>query len=368
MRIALDFEEEDIERICSVLCLCVSLTGGLPTAPAQIPPGGVKTAQFTSLPVRIRQDSDVTSRWKLHNAALRESIIGVWGVLDIENDSTLTMKFARFYAEYFDAAGRLCFTLVFATQANADNLEKDERPIRPGESRQLLSLASALGPASDPVEVRVRLIQDTISAEPLRGAVGDAVIGSPVVINAAVPRRYLRLKLAPLQESPAIIDLLFAKLRFGPAGDLQGFEVLQSSNAEARSWFEGFLRQKRLGNPATVGLANVAGIALVLLRAPNRLEGTPAAELLPRSSSWVKSYAQAVQGADIPPITQLLLSRSADLIPLPTRLPDGTIQQRERVTDQDLFEYISPGSDWCGTIMEWDSRSGIPVLKWRITR
>lgn len=55
-------------------------------------------------------------------------MIGVWGVLDIENASTLTMQWARFYAEYFDAAGRLCFTLVFATQANAHKLEKDARP------------------------------------------------------------------------------------------------------------------------------------------------------------------------------------------------------------------------------------------------
>jgi hypothetical protein len=100
--------EMNRKRISPALCLFVLSTGGLPTAPAQIPPGGVKDRpQFAPLPVRIRQDSGVTSRWKLLHAALQESIIGVWGVLDIENASTLTMQWDRVYAEHIDAAGRL---------------------------------------------------------------------------------------------------------------------------------------------------------------------------------------------------------------------------------------------------------------------
>jgi hypothetical protein len=72
--------EMNRKRISPALCLFVLSTGGLPTAPAQIPPGGVKDRpQFAPLPVRIRQDSGVTSRWKLLHAALQESIIGVWG-------------------------------------------------------------------------------------------------------------------------------------------------------------------------------------------------------------------------------------------------------------------------------------------------
>jgi hypothetical protein len=335
------------------------------SASAQIPPGGVKTARFSSLSVRIRQDSGVTTRWRLGHAELRESIIGAWGVLDIENVSPIPIKWVRFYAEYFDEAGRICFALVFASQANAEHLEGDERPVQAGEMRQLLSLASDMGPGVQPVEVRVRMIEDSTESQPLQGGAGNGVIRSPVVINSEVVEPTITLKLDQSQQNHAIVDMIFSKLQFGLDGSLQSVEILHAANAEVRRWFEALVHQKRFGYPATAGLADVPGIALLLVRIPSHLENAPPAELLPRSSTWVQDYVKTVQGNDIPPITQLLISRSADLIPLPVHLPNGEIRQRQRVTNPDLFEYTSPGSEWCGTILGWAWTSGVPSLTWR---
>jgi hypothetical protein len=311
---------------------------------AQIPPGGVKTAEFASLPIRIRADSEVSVRWKLSHAELRESVIGVWGTLGVENVAPLSMNWARFYAEYFDNTGRICFTLVFASQANAEHLERDYRPTRSGEMRELLSLASDLGPAVEPVEVRVRLIQDRPESEPLQGTAGNAPIRSPVLINSTAPEPTVRLKLDEFQRSQAMVDMILSKLRVGPNGNLEDVEILQASNPEVRRWFLQLVYQSRLAKPAASGLTNISSTALLLIRIPNDVVHAQAQQLLPRYSNWVKSYIRNVPSKDIPPITQLLLAHSADMIRLPIRLPDGAVQQPKRTTDPDLFEYISPGS------------------------
>lgn len=350
-----------IFRLWVVLTPCVVL---LDTAAAQTPPGGVKTASFTSLPVRVREDSEVSARWKLGHARLRESIIGVWGDLEVENASLLRMRWARFYAEYFDSAGRTCLTLVFATQANAEHLQGDDRSLAPGEKRDLRSLVSDSGPAVEPVEVRVRLIEDQPETQAPKGGVGNGVIRSPVgIAKSSVPEHTIRLKLDKSQRSQPVLDMVLSKLQVGPYGNLQDIEILQSSNPEVKRWFFQLAAQNQFADPATSGLANVSGTALVLVRIaiPSKLEGARTEELLPRSSNWVRSFVRTVQDKDLPPVTQLLLTPSAESIPM----PDGRGPLRERETDPDLFEDSSAGSFWCGPLMEWAVIDGVPTLSWR---
>jgi hypothetical protein len=104
--------------------------------------------------------------------------------------------------------------------------------------------------------------------------------------------------------------------------------------------------------PATAGLANIPGTAFLLIRILN--DGHSGAAVLPRDSAWVREYIRGVQGAEIPPVTQLLFSPSVKSIPLSIRLPDGSLQApQERVSDPNLFEYTSAGSSWSSSTLSW---------------
>ena len=322
---------------------------------------------FARLALRIRADRSVGPKWKVIRAEVSEGAIGLWGSLKIQNVSGAAVGEVRFYAQYFDRTGRVCFTLVFSSRANSQHLENDTSIFRPGEIRELLAPAPGLGPAVRPEEVDIGLISERVEGQPWRLVGGHSAIHSPITINNFVVEPTLRLEFNEPQRNSAVIDLVFAKLTANADGELENVDVLQSFNTRTRSWFDAFIHQPHMLRPATAGLENIPGTAFLLIRILND-PGRSRAAVLPRDSAWVREYIRGVQGVEIPSVTQLLFSPSAKLTPLPIRLPDGSLQApQERVRDPNLFEYASAGSSWSGSTLGWaiDPTSHRQSLTWR---
>ena len=142
---------------------------------AQTPPQGLHG--YAKLPIRAIADGSMEGTWKVINANLSENLATTWGILTVQNISGSPISQARFYAEYYDNAGNMCMTMVFAGEANT---RRAVDAIAAGASRELLTLSAGLGPATAPVEVRVRLVSQSI-VEPNRS-------------KGAAARRALRIR------------------------------------------------------------------------------------------------------------------------------------------------------------------------------
>jgi len=343
---------KNLPWLCGILTL---------SALGQIPPGGVELARYQTLPLQFVQDEAMKGSWKVTRAELEEGIVGTWGVVEIQNVSTNAMEERRFYAEYYDVVGRLCFTLVFAGRATASSLN-DDRPFAAAETRELLSLASDFVPASLPVVARIHLISDKALGKPERVVAGDRVIRSPATIEGNIAERQLRLNLDPSQRDSRALDIILAKVAIGSEGDLETLTIVNSLNSAVGSWFERAMRKNGTFRPATAGFVNIRAPGLVLVRIVSRLEGIPPSVLLARDAPWVKAYMSEERGRELPPITQLLFSPRDEIIPLGA---DAQERLNRRTPDPNLFEFISAGSFWCSNLFVWDLRS--PSRPWTLT-
>ena len=162
-------------------CRCFLFVMGVLSAFGQIPPGAIILPAYESQPVRVIDDQGLGRTWRVVSAKLRENLTATWGVLNVQNASATAIEQARFSAEYYDANGRLCFTLVFAGEANG---ERDTKPIVAGASRELTSLAAGLGPAAKPVEVRLRLVSQRVVGRSTEVVAGDRLVRSPVTLSS----------------------------------------------------------------------------------------------------------------------------------------------------------------------------------------
>src|SRR5580693_7947776 len=121
-------------------------------AHAQAPTQGYMLHGYATLPLRVTTDESTQRTWRIASGNLNENLANTWGVLAVQNISQSPISQARFYAEYYDNAGNLCMTMVFASEANT---RRSVDAIAAGASRELLTLSAGLGPATTPVEVRV---------------------------------------------------------------------------------------------------------------------------------------------------------------------------------------------------------------------
>jgi hypothetical protein len=87
-------------------------------AHAQTPPQGYMLHGYATLPIRATADGSMEGTWRIISANLSENLATTWGILAIQNISGSPISQARFYAEYYDSAGNMCMTMVFAGEAN----------------------------------------------------------------------------------------------------------------------------------------------------------------------------------------------------------------------------------------------------------
>src|ERR1700733_1658662 len=81
------------------------------------------TSGSASAQVRVSfsTDAEMNRTWRVTSATVDEGPLTVGGSISVQNITSAPVGEARFYAEYFDAAERLCFTLAYASEVTAAN-------------------------------------------------------------------------------------------------------------------------------------------------------------------------------------------------------------------------------------------------------
>lgn len=296
--------------------------------------------------------------WKARGAELRETFTATSGYIQIEDISPTAMEDAKFYGEYFDAAGRFCFSLVFSQAKNESN---QSGPFAPGEVRTVVSMAASLAPAAEPTMMRLYSVEQRPVGEQKEVIYDESVVRSPTAIMGGVEAGRGRLWLErelPKAEGP-VLDLVLARAEVDSAGRLDRVKVLKAVSSEVEAWFRDFVSRARFTPASRGGLTEGSGTVL-LARAVLSLAATQESPFLPRQSPWVKAYAEGLAGTEIPSINELRFERrptrvkrlgSLSWVELPP-LPPG------------LFEYHASGSDWCPDVVKWFTDPASGQLRW----
>jgi len=335
---------ERLSRLCGMAAFLIAF------AHAQTPPQALHG--YAALPIRATADGSMEGTWKVISANLRENLDATWGILTVQNISGSPISQARFYAEYYDNAGNMCMTMVFVGEANT---RRAVDAIAAGASRELLTASVGLGLATTPVEVRVRLISQSMVSQSIEGqgaqtGAGDSIIQAPVTAGSPNTAAWQRLKLDTpgSADDPAVIDLILARVFVDASGGkAERIEVLNSANPEIRTWFDGFVKQIYF-SPASVGFQDTAGTGLIFVRAINNsIVAADPGTLLSRQSPWVRSYASGFSGGTIPPIIEILFNRSSTITAFG---PGAAARQAVLNASPDIFELGFAGAEWSGTV------------------
>jgi len=103
----------------------------------------------------IHADGEVAALWQVLGASMREAFSGTDSLVELRNISGVPQKSPAFYAEYFDRAGRLCFSLVFAPT----DLALKAGSIEPDQVLRLGSGAGGLFLALQPEVLELHLLR-----------------------------------------------------------------------------------------------------------------------------------------------------------------------------------------------------------------
>ncbi len=320
--------------------------------PGLVSPAGNQDLPFARSLLRVTAREELSTFWKVRAAEWRETVTAAWGYLEVQNISSASLQGAIFYGEYFDDAGRLCFSLVFSQATNVGG----QRPIAPGEVGELYSPAG-LGPASEPKEVRLYLVQQRIPGQENSLRKWDVAIRAPVTGGGSVPASAANLQLGSevaLAQAP-VLDLVFAKVTVDRRGSLDRVDVLDAVSGEVESWFLNFVHQLTF-YPATDGGVSKTEQALVMVRAVLSREAFLGSPFLPRASPWVESYMERLTDSAIPPVMQILFERPPTKVKL-----NGKMEWTELPpAPPGRFQLMLLGGDWGGPAFDWVSDPSMP--------
>ncbi len=344
-------------RHLSLLLLCGALAAPL-AGQADVSP--IRRVQISSIPFDL--DEATTRSWEVTQAELEEQTSDTWGTLQVRNVVGAPVKWAKFYVEYYDARGRPCFTLLFATYQHRGEesgpLVNDLRPVASRESRTLLSLAGGLAPASKVTKARVHMISQAILGKGEEVLAGNSTIRSPATIEGTILERRIQLTPPdPPVRDQAASDLVLAQVAISKEGIVKGVTVLDSVSPEAAAWLQREIHERAIFRPATARFVNVDNDALVLVRAIKFFSDDPSIPLA-HSSTWVRAYVDTLSDREIPPVTELIFFPVDETVPhqpKPLGSPD---------TNSELF---TAGSFWCDSLVVWDPVSPAHpwTLRWR---
>jgi hypothetical protein len=251
--------------------------------------------------LRVLPQGEVSSFWNVVGAGLREDFSGTAGYVKVQNLSGVPIQHAIFYGEYFDSAGRFCFSLVMS----------EEGTTGPGKTGVIRSDSLGLYPTCEPKEVNIHLVQVKLPGQTESIRKWDLPLRTPITVVDTSESAYespLQLSAEVASAKGLFLDLVFADVRVNARGNVTSVNVLQAASSQMETWFQDFAEHKAAFYPATDGSRPQYSRALVLVRAV--LEGGNLQEApLPQSSPWVQSYLQSFDGEAIPPLTNVLFTR-----------------------------------------------------------
>jgi hypothetical protein len=279
--------------------------------------------QSVTVPVDVMADPS-QNLWRVSRAWLSLNFHSTEGYVRITNVSSIPFNSARFYAEYYDDAGRLCFTLVFVQDRNLDGIRG---PFSPGETRTLSAIAS-VAPGVRPRRVRLWFLDEAGAPEP-----PHAEVIAPVTVRDGTIGTVEGIHLSELPNQPliplALVDATSESRDMRPPAS---FKVVAARDESSRQWATELVSKLRFA-PATHGWEPVASRTLILIRvlSPHPSKDIPAAPAF--EDPWVRLYVAASSGNSPPPIVNLLRIWSEE--------------------GSDMFRYFSVGTDWCLPVFRW---------------
>lgn len=280
-------------------------------------------------PLSVRVDVDVMANpsegqklWRASRAWLEQTFQNTGGYVRVTNASAITFNSARFYAEYYDDAGRLCFTLVFVQDKNLDGIRG---PFHPGDTRRLAAYAS-VSPAVRPRKVRLWFLGEADA--PLSP---QAEVIAPVTIRSGTIGELEGIRLSEQPNQP-LMPFALVEATSDSRGKATTLNVVAAWDDASRRW-AGELAARLRFAPATQNDEPMGARTLILIRVlrrrpPRAIPGAPAFE-----NPWVQTYLAASDGKSGPPIVNLLHLWSED--------------------GSDMFDYFSIGTDWCLSVFRW---------------
>ena len=297
-------------------------------------------------PLSVRVDVDVMANpsegqklWRASRAWLEQTFQNTGGYVRVTNASAITFNSARFYAEYYDDAGRLCFTLVFVQDKNLDGIRG---PFYPGDTRRLAAQGS-VSPAVRPRKVRLWFLGE---AGAPRSPQTEVI--APVTIRSGTISKLGRLEDIRLSEQPnqPLLPVALVDATSDSRGKATTLNVVAAWDDASRRWARELASRLRFA-PATRNDEPRGARTLILIRVfglhPSRaITAAPAFE-----DPWVQAYLAASDGKSDPPIVNLLLLWNED--------------------GSDMFDYFSIGTDWCLDVFRWvyDPILGVSRREWR---
>ncbi len=298
-------------------------------AQSRAPRGGLGVVRvFSELPLVATPRGNIERYWKLADARFEERVGAAGGTIEATNVSGVTLRGPLFYAEYLDARGRVCFTLVLYSWRTGS----PGGPVGPGQTTRMFGLAPTLFPASRPVAVRVRLLRQDCPSPDCSMDRGDAPLRVPVAPLDGIPgppdTARLQLLEAHSAASGPILDLLLAEITVGRSGSVSRVSLLLESDPAVGPWFRELVPLLKL-YPAMDGGVRQQASTLVLVRAVLSSDGIGAERFAPRMRPWVVAVTRQLRGPVLPQVLQILLVRPPTVLRR-TSGPTGQLQVTRR--------------------------------------
>jgi hypothetical protein len=341
-------------RAISFLFLLLCSFGPLSLAKGQV--------MFAKVPLKAAPEPEVAEFWSVRNAGLHEGFVETKGYLEVQNISRSAIGDAVFYAEYYDAVGRICFSLIFSLDNNGAG---SEGPMARNEVRELYSSAYGLSLASKPERVRIQLLRQSRIDQQNSLSRWYLPLRTPVTVDPNPKDNQVKLVLGAetAVSSGPLLDLGLAKVSVDRWGEIQRVEVLGAVSDQVKSWFLNFARELSY-YPATENGVPGPGEALVMLRVLLSHEGLEDSPLQPRLSPWVQSYVAGLASSVISPVTTIVFQRPPTRVKRVNEL--GWIDRP--AAPPGVFEAYIQETFWCDSAFAWVRDSSMPQGKRRELR
>jgi hypothetical protein len=300
---------------------------------------GQTQSQAPDRPLAVHAEGGLEKSWAVRAAGLQQRPIAdaTDAYVDLQNNTDRPISEAAFYGEYFDAAGRFCYSMAFSQSANFG----DRGPVLPRDVRRFEALGLGLFPASTPQRLNLYAVRFDASSPASTGADADMPIRVPVNIIGSVGADAAKLNLpgAVALSKESFAELLLASLSVDARGEVTSIDVVNNAPEDVREWFLRLAKDELTFYPASRAGQFELGEALVLVRAVLNEEGT---ETIPAPSAVpaVQSYISRLKEPEIPPISQILVGRSSP--------PEGNAAG----ASAELLELRAWNTDW-SSVFRW---------------
>jgi hypothetical protein len=271
----------------------------------------------------MTNSSEGQQGWRVTGAWLDLSFQRTGAGVQVTNASPITFNSARFYAEYYDGADRLCLTLVFVQDENLDGIRG---PFYPGDTRRLWTSAD-VAPAVRPRKVRLWFLGEADASE-----MPQPQLIAPVTVRDGTKGELEGIRLRNDQPDQRLLPFALVDAESDSRGMVTSLKVVAARDDASRRWAAELVSKLRFA-PATQNWKPIEARTLILIRAfrfklPRAIPAAPAFD-----DPWIQAYLTATDSTAVPPIVNLLL-----------------------VWDEDgsgVFRYFSIGTGWCSSVFRW---------------